>query len=273
MTLQDDVIPAAESLRNRLGPWQPELALVLGSGLATLTDELTDARCIDFSELPNFPPSGVTGHSGKIWFGSLYDHKVVIFQGRYHYYEGYSAYQVTAPVRLAHELGCKRILLTNAVGGIDARFRPGHFMLVSDHINLVGENPLRGLKPAPFVDLTNLYRHDFYDSLRDTLQGTELSLHCGTLAWMSGPSYETPAEIRMLESLGADAVTMSTVPEAIMARALGLEIVALSLITNAAAGKSEEELSHDDVLAQGRNIAVSLPKMISRLLSCWNAEH
>lgn len=269
MKLLDDVIAAAELLNERLGLWQPELALVLGSGLATLTDELSDARSLAFDELPGFPPAGVAGHAGRIWFGELYGCRVVVFQGRYHFYEGYDAYQVTASVRLAKELGCKRILLTNAAGGICSRFNPGHFMLVTDHLNLIGDNPLRALTPSLFVDLCSLYRQDFYDDLKLSLQGDGIILQQGTLAWMSGPSYETPAEIRMLETFGADAVSMSTIPEAIMAHALGMETVAISLIANAAAGKSAEQLRHEDVLAEGKSAAASLPVLMSHLLSCW----
>ena len=264
-----DVKPAADFLHQRFGKSTPELALVLGSGLASLTDLLTDAHNLNFEDLPGFPSTGVTGHVGKVWFGTLYGRQVLIFQGRYHYYEGYDACQVTAPVRLASELGCKKILLTNAAGGISSPLLPGHFMLVSDHLNLVGDNPLRAMNPPPFVDLCRLYRHDFYDDLKQSLRKDAIALHKGTLAWMSGPSYETPAEIRMLELLGADAVSMSTIPEAIMAKTLGMDTVAISLIANPAAGKSTERLVHDDVLAVGKSSAVALPVLMSHLFSFW----
>ncbi|HKJ04917.1 MAG TPA: purine-nucleoside phosphorylase, partial [Geopsychrobacteraceae bacterium] len=242
MKLLGEVRPAAEVLKQLLGPWQPETALVLGSGLASLTDSLTEARSLAFEELPDFPPAGVSGHSGRIWFGRLYDRPVIIFQGRYHYYEGYSAYQVAAPVRLAKELGCSKILLTNAAGGIASDFYPGHFMLVTDHLNLVSDNPLRALSPPSFIDLCSLYRHDFYPELKRLLGDAGVVLHQGSLAWMCGPSYETPAEIRMLEMFGADAVAMSTIPEALMAISMKLETVAISLIANAAAGKNSDPL-------------------------------
>lgn len=269
MNVLDDVKLAAEQLSQTLGAWQPELSLVLGSGFAGLTEQLSDARSIAFNELPGFPPAGVSGHSGRIWFGDLCGTRVVVFQGRYHYYEGYDAYQVTAPVRLANALGCRRVLLTNAAGGISSQFSPGHFMLVTDHLNLVGDNPLRALSPAPFIDLSTLYQQSFYDDLKQSLLADKVILHQGTLAWLSGPSYETPAEINMLDALGADAVSMSTVPEAIMAHALGMETVAISLIANAAAGKATEQLCHEDVLAEGKAAASLLPVLVSRLLYFW----
>jgi purine-nucleoside phosphorylase len=269
MTLLRDVLPAAEVVRRRLGKCRPELAIVLGSGLSALTAELVEARSLAFEELPGFPPAGVAGHGGRVWTGTLYGRPVLVFQGRYHVYEGYDAYQVTAAVRLAKELGCRRMLLSNAAGGISSQFAPGHFMLVSDHLNLVGDNPLRGLTPAPFVDLCSLYRQEFHADLQRSLRGTGLVLHRGTLAWMSGPSYETPAEIRMLELLGAAAVSMSTVPEAIMAHALGMETVAISLIANVAAGKSAGPLSHEEVLAAGASAATALPLLLSHLLPRW----
>jgi len=269
MKVLDDVKPAAEKLKQQFGSWQSELALVLGSGFSGLTEQLSDASSLAFDVLPGFPPAGVPGHAGRVWFGNLYGTRVVIFQGRYHYYEGYDAYQVTAPVRLANSLGCKRALLTNAAGGISSQFSPGHFMLVTDHLNLVGDNPLRSLTPAPFIDLSTLYQLSFYADLKQSLQLDKIVLHQGTLAWLSGPSYETPAEIKMLEVLGADAVSMSTVPEAIMAKALGMETVAISLIANAAAGKFTEPLCHEDVLAEGQAAAVSFPTLVSRLLSLW----
>ncbi|PLX89766.1 MAG: purine-nucleoside phosphorylase [Desulfuromonas sp.] len=267
--LLGDVLPAVKEIRNRFGDLRPECAIVLGSGLASLANQLSRPQSIDYSDLPHFPSAAVTGHEGRFWLGELFGLSVVLFQGRYHYYEGYSAYQVTAPVRLAKELGCRRIILTNAAGGITDRTSPGSFMLVTDHINLVGASPLRGARPAPFIDLCSLYRHDFFQSLKESLLGSGVDLQQGVLAWMPGPSYETPAEIRGLERLGADAVSMSTIPEAIMAQALGLETVALSLIANKAAGKSGSPLSHHDVLSTGKTAAAKLPLLLAEVFSHW----
>lgn len=266
----DDVIPAAEALREKFSFWTPEIALILGSGFSSLSEELSESCSVDYVELPGFPATGVAGHSGKLWYGQLYGRSVLIFQGRYHYYEGYSAYQVTAQIRLAKELGCRRLLLTNAAGGIAEQLSPGDFMLITDHLNLVGESPLRGITPAPFVDLCNLYRQEFYPQLSLSLRDAEVNLQRGTLAWLSGPSYETPSEIRMLKTLGADAVSMSTIPEAIMAHTLDLDVVGISLIANAAAGISSATLSHEDVLAQGRSAALKFPTLVSQLFSSWN---
>ena len=267
--LLGDMQPAAEEIRNRCGDIRPDCAIVLGSGLAPLVAHLSHPRSLDYSELPYFPPAAVTGHEGRFWIGELSGLTVALFQGRYHYYEGYSAYQVTAPVRLAKELGCRRIILTNAAGGIVERTSPGSFMLVTDHLNLVGENPLRGLQPVPFIDLCSLYRHDFFQPLKESLQRNGVDLQRGVLAWMSGPSYETPAEVRLLERLGADAVSMSTIPEAIMAHALGLDTIALSLIANKAAGKSVSSLTHHDVLSAGKKTAAKLPLLFSEIFSHW----
>jgi len=270
MTLLDDLQPAVACLQQLLGDWRPEMAIVVGSGLAALTEEMSERQRMAYADLPGFPAAGVVGHAGQLRCGELHGTSVAVFQGRYHYYEGYSAYQVSAPVRLAHLLGCRRLLLTNAAGGINAAYAPGDFMLVSDHLNLAGDNPLRALQPPPFIDLGALYRRDFHAELQADLAPRRIVMHQGTLAWMSGPSYETPAEIRMLAQLGADAVSMSTIPEAIMARYLGLETVAISLIANAAAGLSVVPLCHEEVLATSRTAAASLPLLISRLLPIFN---
>ncbi len=176
---------------------------------------------------------------------------------------------MTAQVRLSAALECSRILLTNAVGGIGSNLSPGRFMLVTDHINMSGINPLVGRPEREFIDLGKLYRTDFYRNLYDLLAPEQIELGRGVLAWMPGPSYETPAEIGALERLGADAVTMSTIPEAIMARRCGLDLVALSLVTNAAAGKSAATLTHEDVLAAGHLAEAKVCCLVDKLLSLW----
>ncbi|HEY5674601.1 MAG TPA: purine-nucleoside phosphorylase [Malonomonas sp.] len=261
----DDISAALQKANSWLGNRSPELAVVLGSGLSGVVESLKDSISLTYAELPGFPGSGVVGHAGQLHCGTLLGRNVLVFQGRYHVYEGYSAWQVTATVRLAAALGCRKLLLTNAAGGINAAMRPGDFMLVTDHLNLVGENPMIGRSEREFTDLTQLYRQDFYPRLQQQLAAKGVRLHKGVLAWMLGPSYETPAEIRMLAALGADAVSMSTIPEAIIARRYKLETVAVSFISNLAAGKSAAALDHQDVLACGQNSAADLLKIMAAI--------
>ena len=265
----DDISAAVLQARNWLADRTPEIAIILGSGLSGVLDQLENPLSLPYSQIPAFPVSGVVGHAGQLHCGTLFGKNVLIFQGRYHVYEGYSAWQVSAPVRLAAELGVQKLLLTNAAGGINAAMRPGDFMLINDHLNLVGDNPLIGRPEREFIDLTQLYRQDFYPELQQRLALAGVRLHCGVLAWMLGPSYETPAEIRMLAALGADAVSMSTIPEAIIARHCRLETVALSFISNLAAGKSSVALDHQEVLARGKGSAADLQKILAGIFSLW----
>jgi purine-nucleoside phosphorylase len=269
MSLLDDISAAAELVSSWLAERKPLLAIVLGSGLGSILEQLEQPRQLFYNELPNFASAGVTGHAGQLYSGLLFGQQVLIFQGRYHYYEGYNAWQVTAPARLAAAVGCQKLLLTNAAGGIAADMQPGDFMLVTDHLNMVGENPLRGRAELDFVDLSNLYQAGFYPQAREQLLAQGITLHAGTLAWMSGPSYETPAEISMLQLLGASAVSMSTVPEAIVAQRFGLQVVAVSYISNLAAGKSKAHLNHQDVLAGGQQAASSFAALVATLQDLW----
>jgi purine-nucleoside phosphorylase len=269
MNLLDDLTASVKQVSRWLNGRTPQLAIVLGSGLAAILDHLDEPVSLTYADLPDFAASGVVGHAGCLHFGCLFGKPVLVFQGRYHCYEGYSAWQVTAPVRLAAALGCQKILLTNAAGGIADVLKPGDFMLVTDHLNMNGENPLRGRPELEFIDLCGLYRQDFYPQLKQQLAEHEINLHAGVLAWMLGPSYETPAEIKLLQAFGADAVSMSTIPEAIIARRFGLEVVAVSYISNLAAGKSEASLNHQDVLASGKRAANSLESLFVAILSHW----
>ena len=265
----DNISAAAQAAGCWLGERNPQIAIILGSGLADVVGQLQNSISLPYAELPGFPASGVAGHAGTLHCGTLLGQSVLLFQGRYHVYEGYSAWQVTAPVRLAAAMGCRKLLLTNAAGGINDAMQPGDFMLVSDHLNLVGDNPLIGRPEREFIDLTRLYRQDFYLPLQRQMAAEQITLHRGIIAWMLGPSYETPAEIRMLSALGADAVSMSTIPEAIVARRYQLETVAISFISNLAAGKGSSVLDHQDVLAEGRGAAANLIKILSGLFSHW----
>jgi len=270
MTILDDLSSATEQISRWLGKRRPRLAIVLGSGLGGLCSQLENPIQISYQDIAGFPKTGVTGHAGSLHCGVLFGEQVLVFAGRYHVYEGYSAWQVTAPVRLAASIGCRKLLLTNAGGGIADGMRAGDFMLVADHLNLTGLNPLIGRPEAGFTDLSDLYSIDFYSPLQQHAKKIGITLHIGVLAWMLGPNYETPAEIRALKMLGADAVSMSTVPEALVSAQLGLETAALSFISNLAAGGQKEKLNHREVLDAGRRAAGQLTALIKFLVPLWS---
>ncbi len=263
-------LQGADRVRALTGPEPFEAAIVLGSGLAEIADEVQDAICLPYAQIPEFPPSTVKGHPGRLVAGVLAGRRVLVFAGRFHLYEGYDARQVTVPVRLAHALGCRRLALTNASGGINPAFAPGDVMFIADHINLTGESPLRAERDNPFVDLSALYERRLLGDLSAFAAEEGLRLHQGVLAGLVGPSYETPAEIRMLRLLGADAVSMSTVCEAIMGKYLRMQIAGLSLIANPAAGLAPAPLDHDEVLRAGRSGAAGVLRLLRRLIQRWN---
>ncbi len=236
---------------------RPVLALVLGSGFGEAVRRMEVETEIPFVQLPGFPKPGVGGHSGRVLLGRLGGVAVCVLSGRAHYYEGHSLAEVTFPMRVLAETGITDVLLTNAAGGINRTFKPGDFMRLTDHINLMGANPLRGPLAKGrerFVDLTQVYDAALGRLLERAAKAAKAKLHAGTYLAVSGPSYETPAEIRAFARLGADAVGMSTVPEAIVARQCGLRVAGLSCITNLAAGRGNALLSHADVLASGERV-------------------
>jgi purine-nucleoside phosphorylase len=269
MIVLDDISGAVDQLQTCLASFRPELAVVLGSGLAGVPPGMQVEVSMPLSALPGFPESGVTGHSASISLGRLQGRNLLLFHGRFHLYEGYSAWQVSAQVRLAAALGCQKVLLTNAAGGIALGMAPGDFMLVTDHLNFTGHNPLIGRTEREFVDVSGLYHHHYFETLRDHLSNESLRLHTGVIAWMTGPSYETPAEINFLEGAGADAVSMSTIPEAIVARRYGLKVSALSLISNPAAGRGDKSLNHQDVLAVGSTSLQRFHLVLAGILRFW----
>ncbi len=245
---------AAQILR-RATPLRPTLAIVLGSGFGSVLDRVEVVARLAYSKLPGFPLASIAGHSGEAVLGKLGGVPVLILSGRAHYYEGHELARVTFPIRVLAECGIKSLLLTNAAGGINRTFHPGDFMRLTDHINFIGTNPLRGPAAADcerFIDLTQVYDPILAKLLHRAARHAGAKLRAGVYLAVSGPSYETPAEIRAFARLGADAVGMSTVPEAIVARQCGLRVVGLSCITNAAAGRSSHPLSHVEVLAAGQ---------------------
>lgn len=267
--MEPDLSGLVAAVHARAGREPMELAIVLGSGLGGLVDRLKDPIAFAYREFSCFPDLRVAGHQGQLIVARLDGQRILVFQGRFHVYQGLSARQAALPARIAHALGAPRLLLTNAVGGINPCFQPGDFIYASDHLNFLGDNPLRGETVNPFLDLCQLYRQEYYPALARYAQDQGITLHRGVLAAMAGPSYETPAEIRALGLLGADAVTMSTIPEAILAHYFGLEVVVLSLVSNVAAGRNPIALAHEEVLAAGVAGSKAFAKLVGRLAALW----
>ncbi|HJN90130.1 MAG TPA: purine-nucleoside phosphorylase [Verrucomicrobiota bacterium] len=254
------VLTAATSLR-------PRLAIVLGSAFGQVVEAIEPSAAVAFADVPGCGVPGVDGHAGEFIIGRLGRTDVLLQAGRLHYYEGHSMDQVTFPIRLMAAFGIERFLLTNAAGGIAPSLAVGDFMRITDHINLMGTNPLRGQAPPGlpgFVDLSAAYSESLGQALGQAAAECGIELKSGVYAAVSGPSYETPAEIRAYAMLGADAVAMSTVPEAIVARQLGLEVAGLSCITNAAAGLAKSPISHDEVLQQSRQASKQAARLLVR---------
>jgi purine-nucleoside phosphorylase len=262
------VSEAAGILRHRLEV-EPRVLLILGSGLGPLADAVDDARAIPFTDLPGFPPAGVAGHAGRFLGGRIEGAPVLVQQGRYHFYEGHPDAVVAAPVRLAHALGVEILVVTNAAGGIREDLEPGSLVLIHDHLNMQFRNPLRGPVQegeTRFTDMTTAYDPELRAKASRAAAALGLELHEGVYAAVPGPSFETPAEIRALGRLGADVVGMSTVPEVLVARALGMRCLGFSLVTNLAAGRSGQALNHTEVMEVGARAGHRLEAIIRALL-------
>lgn len=249
----------------------PDTAMVLGSGLGGMTDEMDIALSVSYDDVPGLTASTVEGHAGRFVVGTVGDVDVLGMDGRVHYYETGDMDPIVAPIRTLGEMGCERLLITNAAGGINADFAPGDVMLIEDHINMMGTNPLlgkAGLGDGPmFPDMTNAYSPDLLAEARDLATDSDLTIHDGGVyAGTTGPSYETPAEIGMLDTLGADAVGMSTVPETIVANQQGMDVVGMSTITNYAAGIVGDPLSHEEVVETIETIEDDLREYVTALL-------
>jgi purine-nucleoside phosphorylase len=241
-----------------------DIAIVLGSGLGSLADQLTVKREVAFADA-GLPTSKVAGHAGRFLLGNFFGQSLWVMQGRVHLYEGHSAPDVAAGIRWLAEQGVKRLILTNAAGSLRAGFPPGEWMMLSDHLNLTGTSPLEG--GANFVDMSEVYSSSWRQQFRDAAKKLMMPLHEGVYAGLRGPQYETPAEIRMLQTLGADAVGMSTVLEALQAKALGMEVLGFSCLTNWGAGLSDDGLDHADVLHTGKNAADAMMRLLKTVLA------
>lgn len=253
-----------EAPLERLRSWQAETAIILGSGLNALVRDIDPASAIGYDNFPDIPHPSVPGHTGRFVLSEINGAHVIFAQGRVHLYEGHSGHTVTAGVRLLAKAGIKNLIVTNAAGSANPKFAPGSWMMLTDHINLTGASPLTG--SPQFLDLTEAYSKKLRDRFAAAARKIDMLLHEGVYAASPGPQYETPAEVRMLQKLGADAIGMSTVLEVIQARALGLEAAGFSCLTNFGAGISKTHLSHDEVLETGKAAAASFARLLRAAL-------
>ena len=269
--LWDELQRAAEVVRSKIGVRHPTVGVILGSGLGAFADTLTDAVAIPYGELPGFPSSSVVGHSGRLVAGKVEGTQVLAMQGRVHYYEGHPLSRVVFPVRTMVALGARTLVITNAAGGVNPSYRPGDLVLIRDHLNMLGESPLRGpnddrLGPR-FPDMTEAYPATLRAFARERARGLGLELAEGVYCALSGPCYETPAEVRMLATLGADLAGMSTVPEVIAAAHMGARVLGISCVTNQAAGLGVGKLSHAEVTETAERIRGTFTRLIADLLA------
>lgn len=268
-TLYERAQEAARLIRTRTSADLP-VAIVLGSGLGAFAEDLTDATEIPYDEIPGFARATVEGHVGRLVIGKAGEITIAAMQGRFHFYEGYSLEEVTFPVRVLKLLGVRTLVLTNAAGTLNIEYTPGSLMVISDHLNLLGDHPLRGANDERFgprfPDLTSVYAQRLQDIVIDEANALGLEVRRGIYAALSGPSYETPAEIHMVRTLGADVVGMSTVPEAIVARHMDMQVVGISCITNLAAGVSDQPIDHSQVMAIGERVRGSFTALLKRVI-------
>lgn len=265
MIATPDIASAASLIGEQLGGCRPRIAIILGSGLGQLADRIERATNIPYADIPGFPVSTVAGHAGRLVAGSIESCDVIALSGRFHLYEGHSAATAGLPVRVAHALGARVLFVSNAAGGVRATLRPGDLMIIEDHINLMWRNPLIGPVvegDERFPDMSEPYDGDLRAILRDVALDTGIPVTEGVYAGLLGPSYETPAEVRMLRWMGADAVGMSTVPEVLTARAIGMRVAGVSCITNHAAGMTNRPLSHDEVLEVGVRVQEAFERLV-----------
>lgn len=249
---------------------RPKIGIILGSGLGSLADEISDAIVIKYEEIPNFPTSTVQGHKGQLVIGTLEGKSIIAMQGRFHYYEGYPIDQVTFPIRVMKALGTESIIITNAAGGVNKEFNPGDLMIITDHINFVFDNPLIGsnyneLGPR-FPDMSHAYDKEMINIAVKAAKKLNLEIRQGVYMWNSGPCYETPAEVRMASFLGADAVGMSTVPEVIAAVHGSTKVLGISCITNMASGILDQPLDHNEVIETSERVKNDFISLIKEIL-------
>ena len=269
-TLFDRATAAADFLLVRTA-LRPRIGIVLGSGLGAFASELQGATAISFADIPHFPQSTVPGHSGRLVLGTIANVPVAVMQGRVHAYEGYSSDEVTFPIRVLGRMGVAQVVLTNAAGGINPAFKQGQLVLLSDHINLTGRNPIAGANDdrfgPRFFDMSEAYSARLRTVAHDAARAMDFRLDEGVYLSVLGPSFETPAEIRAFATMGADLVGMSTVQETIAARHMGIEVLGISCVTNMASGIQKEPLSHEEVMETGRAVEAQLAELLTRVVA------
>ncbi len=265
----DKIIEASNYIKKIIKDFAPDIGIVLGSGLGALPDDY-DCIKIPYSDIPNFQKSSVEGHKGQLCFCEINGKKLVMMQGRYHFYEGYSMEQITFPIKVLKLLGIKTIILTNAAGAVNKKTTVGDIMLITDHINFMGTNPLIGKNidefGVRFPDMSEVYKIELRNIVKNASKKSGIEIKEGIYFAMSGPSYETPAEVKMANLIGADAVGMSTVPEAIVANHCGINIIGLSCITNYAAGVSDKKLSHHEVIETTDKVKSKFKTLIKAII-------
>jgi purine-nucleoside phosphorylase len=274
----DQFIQAEESAKliQSRSSLKPLIAVVLGSGLGSFADEMTGAVRIPYCDIPHFSRSTAVGHAGQLVLGKIGDCPIVVMQGRVHLYEGYPAQQVAFPIRVFEKLGVRAAIFTNAAGGINLDYGQGRLVVIKDHINLQGQNPLMGQEDvrlgSRFIDMTEAYSRSYRQMAHEAAKKLGIEISEGVYAALLGPSYETPAEIRYLRAIGADLVGMSTVPEVIVARQIGLKVLAISCVTNMAAGVLDKPLNHEEVLETGRRVAGQFTALLREVIGAMAAE-
>ena len=273
MDLMEKLEESASYIRKKAGDERIEIAIVLGSGLGDIADEIEDAVIIDYHDIPHFPVSTVPGHKGRLVIGNLSGRRVMCMQGRFHYYEGYSMDEVVYPVRTMRMLGVDSLFLTNAAGCVNRDWKPGDLMIITDHIKLVAESPLRGINPDAlgprFFDMSNTYDRTLVHTAEMAAEKCGIAIRKGVYMLFTGPSFETPAEIRFARTAGADAVGMSTVPEAIAASHMGMHTLGISCLTNMAAGILDQPLNHEEVLETGERVKSSFSALVREVTASW----
>lgn len=269
MDLSTEIKQSADFILSKT-KFKPEIGLILGSGLGAIADKIENAEHYNYSDIPNFPVSTVQGHAGKLVIGNYHGKQVVAMQGRFHFYEGYNMNQVTFPVRVMKLLGIKTLIVTNAAGAVNTNFNAGDLVLITDHINLSGTNPLIGKNldefGPRFPDMSNAYDKELQNKVKEIAKNEGIKLREGVYTMLSGPTYETPAEIRMVRTLGGDAVGMSTVPEVIVANHCNLKVLGISCMTNMAAGILDQPLSHKEVMETSEKVRSTFIKLMTSII-------
>lgn len=271
--LMKNLSETAEYIKSKAGDEKIEIGLVLGSGLGDLADEIEDAVVIDYHDIPHFPVSTVPGHKGRLVIGKLEGRRVLCMQGRFHYYEGWTMQQCVYPIRTMKALGINSLFLTNAAGCVNMAWNPGDLMIINDHIKLIQDNPLRGMNPDAlgprFFDMCTAYDPDLIEVAKTASNSTGVETREGVYMLFTGPSFETKAEVRFARISGADAVGMSTVPEAIAASHMRMHTLGISCLTNMAAGILDQPLNHEEVIETGNKVKAKFTKLVREIVKTW----